>query len=117
MIAVIIHIFASLGFCFDLVCVIKVKFSKMTHCKILIEEEFFGEFYAAPVSDCSSDLYSSVSEDGSSSAYSSDVDDVSIKTKKKTKSLVIDSDTESEHETHGAGEYAFASFYRRVDWR
>lgn len=86
----------------------------MTHCKILIEEEFFGEFYAAPVSDCSSDLYPSVSEDGSSSAYSSDLDDVSIKTKKKTKSLVIDSDTESENETHGAGEYAFASFYRRV---
>lgn len=86
----------------------------MTHCKILIEEEFFGEFHAAPVSDCSSDLYSSVSEDGSSSAYSSDLDDVNIKTKKKTKSLVIDSDTESENETHSAGEYAFASFYRRV---
>lgn len=29
---------------------------------------------------------------------------------------MIDSDTESENETHSAGEYAFASFYRRVDW-
>ena len=67
---------APLGFCFNLVYVINEKFSKMTHCKILSEEKFFGEFYADTVSDCPSDIYTSVSEDDSSSEYSSDSDDV-----------------------------------------
>ena len=44
----------------------------MTHCKILSEKEFFSNFYA----DCPSDIYTSVSEDDSSSEYSSDSDDV-----------------------------------------
>ena len=35
----------------------------MTHCKILIEEEFFHEFYADTFSNCLSDIYRRVSED------------------------------------------------------
>ena len=80
----------------------------MMHCEILSEEEFFGEFYAYTFSDCLSHIYTSVSEDDSSSEYSSNSDDVNIRpTKQKT--LVIDSYTESENETHGAGEWSFAS--------
>ena len=71
----------------------------MTHREIL-SEEFFGEFYADTFSDCPRDIYTSVSE------YSSDSDNV---TKKNQKTLVIDSDTGNENETHSAGECSFAS--------
>ena len=57
----------------------------MMHREIL-SEEFFGEFYA-DTSDCPSDIYINVSEDGSSSEHSSDSDDVNIRPKKKTKNL------------------------------
>ena len=81
----------------------------MTHQKILSEEEFFSEFYAYTFSDCLSDIYTSVSEDDSSSEYSSDSDNVNIRPTKRQKCLVIDSNMESENETHGAGECSFAS--------
>ena len=80
----------------------------MTHREVL-NEEFFSEFYADTFSNCPSDIYTSVSEDGSSSEYSSDSDDVSIRPIKRQKTLVIDSNTESENETYGAGECSFAS--------
>ena len=67
------------------------------------EEEFFSEFYANNF-HCPSDIYTSVSEDSSSSKYSSDSDDVTIRPAKRRKTLVIDSDMEHENETHGAGE-------------
>ena len=73
-----------------------------------LSEEFISEFYADTFSDCPSNIYTSVSEDGSSSEYSSDSDSVNvIPTKRKT--LVIDSDPESKNETHGAGKCSFAS--------
>ena len=56
-----------------------------------------------------SNIYTSVSEDDSSSEYSSDSHDVNIRPTKRQKTLMIDSDTESENETHGAGECSFAS--------
>ena len=56
-----------------------------------------------------SNIYTSVSEDDSSSEYSSDSDDVNIRPTKRQKTLVIDSDRESANETHGAGECSFAS--------
>ena len=68
------------------------------------EEEFFSESDADTFSDCPSDIYTSVSEDNSSSKYSSDSDDVTIRPAKRQKTLVIDSDMERENETHGAGE-------------
>ena len=49
----------------------------------ILSEEFRGEFYADIFSDCPSDKYTSVSEDDSSSEYSSDSDDVTIRPKKK----------------------------------
>ena len=61
---------------------------------------FFGEFYAATSSDYPSDIYTSVSEDYSSSEYSSCSDEVDIRPTKRQKTLVIDSDRESEHEIH-----------------
>ena len=61
----------------------------MTHHEIL-SEEFFGEFYADTFSDCPSDIYTSVSEDDSSSEYSFDSDDVNIRSKKRQKTLVTD---------------------------
>ena len=71
----------------------------MTHSKPLSEEEIFGEFYADTFSDCPSDIYTSVSEDDSSSEYSSDSDNVNIRPIKRQKTLVIYSDMESENET------------------
>ena len=68
----------------------------------IMSEEFFGEFYAY-TSDCWSDIYINVSEDGSSE-HSSDSDDVNIRPTKRQKTSVIDSYMESENETHGAGE-------------
>ena len=81
----------------------------MMHHEILSEEESFSEFYEDIFSDSLSDIYTSVSEDDSSLEYSSDSDDVNIRPTKRQKTLVIDSDTESVNETHGAGEGSFAS--------
>ena len=82
------------------------KISKIIHPEIL-SEEVFGEFYT--FSDYPSDIYASVSEDGSSSEHSSESDDVNIRPTKRQKTLVIDSDTEGEHETHHTREGSFAS--------
>ena len=49
----------------------------MTHHKIL-SEEFFGEFYADTFSDYPSNIYTGLSEYGSSSEYSYTSDDVKI---------------------------------------
>ena len=65
------------------------------------------------VSDSPSDIYTSVSEDDSSSVYSSDSDNVNIRPTKKM--LVIDSDTESENETHSARECSFASAEKWIE--
>ena len=73
----------------------------MMHHEIM-SEEFFGEFYANTVSDCLSNIYTSVSEDDSSSEYRSD--SMWILAQQKKKSLVIDSNMESENKTHNAGE-------------
>ena len=54
----------------------------MIHCKIL-NEEFFGEFYEDTFSDYLSNIYTSVSEDDSSSEYCSVSDNVNIRPKKK----------------------------------
>ena len=61
----------------------------MTHRKILSEKEFFSKFYA----DCPSDIYTSVSEDDSSSGYSTDSGDMNIRPIRRQKFLMIDSDT------------------------
>ena len=44
----------------------------------LLSEEYFGEFYADTFPDCLCDIYTSVSEDDSSSKYSSDSDDIRL---------------------------------------
>ena len=62
--------FAVLGFCPNLVYVIHVKFSKLMLCEVL-SEEFFSGSYADAVPDCLSDICTNVSEDDSSSEYSS----------------------------------------------
>ena len=74
-----------------------------------MSEEFFSEFYANTVSDCLSNIYTSVSEHDSSSEYSPDSNNVNIRPTKRQKTLVIDSDTESENETDDTGECSFAS--------
>ena len=74
------------------------------HHNSLREEEFFSEYYADTFFDQSRDIYTSASEGDSSSKYSSDSDDVTIRPAKRQKTLVIDSDMERENETHGAGE-------------
>ena len=51
----------------------------------ILNEEFFGEFYANPVSNYLSDLYTSVSKDDSSAKYSSDSDVVNIGPKEDRK--------------------------------
>lgn len=53
----------------------------------LSEEEFFSESDADTVADCPSDIYTSVSEDNSSSNYTSDSDDVTIRPAKRQKNL------------------------------
>lgn len=85
----------------------------MTHHEIL-SKELFSEFYASTFSDNPSDMYTSVSEDDSFSEFSSDSDNVIIRLTQRQKTLVIDSDMESENETHGAGGYAFASAEERA---
>ena len=80
----------------------------MMHREIL-SEEYFIEFYADNFFGCPSDIYTSVLEDDSSSEYSSDTDSVNIKPIKRQKTLVIDSDIESENETHSDRECYFGS--------
>ena len=81
----------------------------MVHHEISSEEEVLGEFYADIFSYYLSNTYTSVSEDDSSSEYTPDSDDVNIRPTKGQQTLVTDSDTESENETHSAGECSFAS--------
>ena len=68
---------------------ITIKFFKRTHHEILSEEAFFGEFYADTFSDCPSNINTRISEDDSSSEYTSDPDDVTIRPTKRIKSFVI----------------------------
>ena len=68
---------------------ITIKFLKKTHHEILSEEAFFGEFYADTFSDCPSNINTRISEDDSSSEYTSDSDNVTIRPTKRMKSLVI----------------------------
>ena len=70
-----------------------------------MKRNFFGEFYAYTLPDYLNDIYNSVSENSSSAEYSSDSHDVND----QQKTLVIDSDTESNNEIHGAGGRSFAS--------
>ena len=51
-------------------------------------------------SDCSRNIYISASEDDHSSEFSYDSDDVNVGWTKRQKTLVTDSDTESENEIH-----------------
>ena len=81
-----------------------------------MSEERFGEFYADTFSDCPSNIYTSVSEDDNSSEYSSDSDNVNIRPIKRQKTLVIDSDVESENETHQCRRMLLC-FCGRVNWR
>jgi len=52
-----------------------------------VEEAFFSEFYVDTFSDCVRDIYTSVSEDDSSSENISDSERKKKKKKKKTKNL------------------------------
>ena len=63
----------------------------MMYCKTLSEEELFSEFYPDTFSDCLRDIYTSVSEDGSSSEHSSDSGGVNIRPTKrqKTSGLIL----------------------------
>ena len=65
----------------------------MMQCEILSEEEFFSELCTNTFSDYPSDMYTSVSEDDSSSGYSSDSGDMNIRPIRRQKFLMIDSDT------------------------
>ena len=56
------------------------------HHKVL-SEDFFGENYVDTFSDCPSDIFTNVSDDNSSSEYSSDSDDVNIRPTKRQKIL------------------------------
>ena len=67
----------------------------------MTEEEFFGEFYTDTLSDCPCYIHSSFSEDDSSSEYSSDSDNMNIRSTKRQKTLVIDSDMASETKSYG----------------
>ena len=53
------------------------------------------------------DIHTSVSERDRSSEYGSDSHNVDITPTKRQKTLVIDSDKESEYETHTAGKRSF----------
>ena len=61
--------------------------------EILSEEELFNELCANTLSAYPSDTHISVSEDDSSSGYSSDSGDVDIRPRRRQKSLMADSDT------------------------
>ena len=66
----------------------------MTHHEIL-SEELYSEIYADTFSDGPSDMYTSVSEDDSSSEYSVDSNDVNIRPTKQQKTLETDYDLKS----------------------
>ena len=66
------------------------------------------EFHADTFSNCPRNTYTSVLEYGSPTEYSSNYMNTRP-TKRQKKTLVTDSDMESENETHHAGEYSFAS--------
>ena len=51
------------------------------------EEKFLSEFHADAFSDCPSNINTRISEDDSSSEYTSDSDDVTIRPTKKNKIL------------------------------
>ena len=51
----------------------------------VLSEDFFGENYVDTFSDCPSDIFTNVSDDNSSSEYSSDSDDVNIRPTKRQK--------------------------------
>ena len=72
----------------------------MTHCETLNEKKRIFQWILCRYLDCPHDICTSVSEDASSSEYGSDSDNVNIRTTKRQKTLVIDSDTKSENETH-----------------
>lgn len=57
----------------------------MVHGEILSDEEFFGELHADTSSDCLSNTYTSVSEEDSSSEYSSKSGDLNIRPRKRQK--------------------------------
>lgn len=57
----------------------------MAHGEILSDEEFFGELHADTSSDCLSNTYTSVSEEDSSSEYSSKSGDLNIRPRKRQK--------------------------------
>ena len=80
----------------------------------MTEEKFFGEFYTDTLSDCPCYIYSSFSEVDSSSEYSSDSDNTNIRSTKRQKTLVIDSDMASETKIHGTSTW----YYRcvRCNW-
>ena len=101
--------FAPLGFCSNLVYIVNASvlppnFQKWHIEKFWVKLNFFGKFYADTFYDCQSDIYTSVSENDSSREYCSDSDKVNIRATKSQETLVIDSDTKSANETHGAGE-------------
>ena len=68
----------------------------------LLSEEFFSEFYADTL--IIQKTYILVSQKMIVLQISSDSDNVNIRPTKNKKTWVIDSDTKSENETHGAGE-------------
>ena len=61
----------------------------------------FSVNFMNTISDCPSNIYTSVSEDGSFSEYSSDSDNMNIRSTKRQKTLVIDSDMASETKSYG----------------
>ena len=81
------------------------------HCVILSEKELFNELNADTFSDSPSNIYTSVSEDDSSSKSSCASGNLTTRLIKIQKTLVIDSDTENE--TPSAGECTCAS---TEDW-
>ena len=87
----------------------------MAHREISSEEELLGEFYADIFSYCPRNTYTSVSEDDSSSEYSSDSEDVNIRSTIRPTTLVIDSDTLSSYETQGEGERSLVSIEEWVE--
>ena len=61
------------------------------------------------------DIYTSISEDDSSSEYSSDSDNMNTRPTKRQKTLATDSDTQGENETHSVGGCSFASIEEWIE--
>ena len=83
--------------------------------KFWVKENFLVSFKQI-LSDSRSNIYISVSGDDGTSEYSSDSDNVNIRPIKRQKTLVIDSDVESENETHQCRRMLLC-FCGRVNWR